>query len=385
LRYRPATWVVGVFLVLALLGGVALAVGLFQEPGRTWTYVFLVGQYLVGLGLGGLLLVALHYVTGARWSLAVRRVPEAMTAVLPLAAIFLVGVLFLRPTFYPWSEPASSGGHESPLHHLWLNRPFFLIRSLVYLALWLVFALLVVRNSRRQDIDTDPAPTSKNVRLSALFLVVFGITCWLASYDWLMSLEPQWASTIFGVYNFASLFLSGLAAATLVVICLRRRSPLQNVLSEDHLHDLGTLLFAFSSFWMYTWFCQYLLIWFVNIPEETSYLRQRWQGNWPTLMFLDIGLNWGVPFIVLLFRAAKRDPVVLGTVAIVVLAGRWVDLFVMVLPSQGNTVPVLGALEVGLLLGTIGLFGLAVLRGLSRASLVPLHEPVGLKEGHAAA
>jgi Ni/Fe-hydrogenase subunit HybB-like protein len=367
---------------MAFLGGLTLAVGLFRAPERTWINLLLVSYYLVGLGLGGLLLVALHYLTGARWILPLRRVPEAMTAVLPLAAAGLVAVLLGRPSLYPWSVPDSPHGSDSPLKHIWLNRPFFVMRALVYLALWLAFAVAVVRTSRRQDRDHDPAPTRKNIRLSAAFLVVFGVTCWLASYDWIMSLEPEWASTVFGVYNFAGLFLSGLAAVVLLVIWLWRQNPLQAVLNENHLHDLGTLLFAMSSFWMYTWFCQYLLIWYVNNPEETAYLRRRWQGSWPVWLFLDLALNWAIPFLVLLSRSAKRNPRVLGTVAALVLAGRWVDLFLMIFPSQVAEASMPGALDVGLLLGAAGLFGLAFFRGLSKASLVPIHEPIRIEERH---
>jgi hypothetical protein len=382
LGYRlpsPAVWF---FRLLAFLGGAALAAGLPQEPRRTGSYLLLVSYYLVGLGLAGLLLVALHYVTGARWSVPLRRVPEAMTAVLPVAVIGLAAVLLWQPSLYPWSTSGSPQSGHSPLQHLWLNRPFFLIRSVVYVALWLAFAAAIVHTSRRQDRDRDPAPTWRNIRLSAAFLVVFGVTCWLASYDWIMSLEPEWASTIFGVYNFAGLFLSGLAAVILLVLWLRRYSALRAVITEDHLHDLGTLLFSFSSFWMYTWFCQYLLIWYVNIPEETAYYQRRWQGNWAVLLILDVVLNWAIPFLVLLFRSAKRNALVLGAVAVVVLAGRWVDLFLMILPSQTNDVPFPGWIEAGLLLGTVGLFSLAVFGGLGKASLVPLHEPTGFNEGH---
>jgi hypothetical protein len=367
------------FWILAFLGGLTLVAGLFLEPRRTWIDLFLISNYMIGLGLAGLLLVAFHYITGARWSLPVRRVSEAMTAVLPFAAIGMAAVLIARPSLYSWTLPATLAGVGSPLQHFWLNRPFFLLRAAVYLGIWLTFAAAVVRNSRQQDTETDPAPTNRNIRLSALFLVAFGVTCWLASYDWIMSLDPKWASTVFGVYYFASLFLSGLAADVLLVIWLRRNSPLQAVIAVDHLHDLGTLLFGFSSFWMYAWFCQYMLIWYVNIPDETAYLRQRWQGTWPAVLFADLALNWGVPFLVLLFRSAKRNPWILGTVAVVVLAGRWIDLFVMVVPSQASVAPVPGLIEAGLILGTAGLFVLAVFRALNKASLVPLREPLCLE------
>jgi hypothetical protein len=350
-----------------------------------WVNILLVSNYLMGLGLGGLLLVALHYVSGARWSTPLRRIPEAMTWVLPLAAMGLAAVLLCRPSLYAWSVRESPSEYESPLKQLWLSRPFFLVRSAGYVVLWLAFAVAIVRNSRRQDANSDPTPTSKNIRLSAAFLVVFGVTCWLASYDWLMSLEPEWSSTIFGVYNFAGLFLSSLAVVVLLVIWLRRYGPLLAAINENHLHDLGTLLFGFSSFWMYTWFCQYMLIWYVNNPQETAYYRLRWRGAWPEIVLLDLVLNWGIPFVVLLFRKAKRSPLILGAVALVVLAGRWVDLFLMIVPSQRAEVPIPGLIELGLLLGTTGLFVLAVFRGLRKASLVPLHEPSSVGEGVCAA
>jgi hypothetical protein len=362
LAYRPPGWAIPLFGILTAVGGAALALGLLQAPRRTWIDLLLVGNYLVGLGLGGLLLVALHYVTGARWSLSLLPVLEAMTWILPLAAVTLLVVLVCRPDLYPWS--ATENPSASPLQRLWLNRPFFLARSALYLGIWLAFAIALVRNSPRQDRDRYPEATGRNVRLSAFFLVVFGVTCWLASSDWIMSLEPQWTSTIFGVYYFAGLFSSGIAAATLLAIWLERSGPLRGVFGEEHWHDLGTLLFAFSSFWMYTWFCQYLLIWYVNNPEETIYLRERWHGIWPAIMFLDIGLNWGIPFAVLLFRSAKRNPLVLGSIALVILAGRWVDLYLMVLPSQAKETPIPGYVELGLLAGAAGVFVLAVLRGL---------------------
>jgi hypothetical protein len=379
-RYRLPTSASLLLWALTLLGGIALAAGLVQAPERTWGLILVISNCLAGLGLGGLLLVALLYVTGARWSNPLRRVPEAMTVVLPLAALGLFAVLLFRPELYAWTGSDYPRGSESPLQRFWLNRTFFLIRAVAYFALWLAFAAAIVRNSHRQDMDPDPAPTANNVRLSAAFLVVFGVTCWLASYDWIMSLTPEWASTIFGVYNFAGLFVSGIAAVILLVICLRR-GPLRAVITEDHLHDLGTLLFSFSSFWMYVWFCQYMLIWYVNNPEETSYFRQRSHGNWPAWTILDLVLNWGFPFVVLLFRSIKRSPLILGTVAVGILAGRWVDLVLMILPSQKDAVPLLGAIDVGLLLGTGGLFALATFWGLGKAALVPLHEPIDLSEG----
>jgi hypothetical protein len=364
LTYRPTGRLLSLFAGLVVLGGCALVGGLVFDPQRTWAHLLLLSYYLIGIGLAGLLFVAFHYVTGARWSVPILRVPEAMTAVLPVAAVGIIAVLLCRPSLYSWSESAAGHQGESPLHRLWLNRPFFLGRALVYVVVWSAFAMAFLRRPRHRD-------AASSVPLSAAFLVVFGVTCWLASYDWIMSLEPAWASTIFGVYNFAGLFLSGLAALILLVIWLRRRGVFHDGVTQDHLHDLGTLLFSFSSFWMYTWFCQYMLIWYVNNPEETAYYQQRWQGTFPVYLFLNLALNWAIPFLVLLFRSAKRNPHVLAGVALLVLAGRWVDLYLMVLPSQKDVVATPGLLEAGLAVGMVGLFALAFFRSLGKATPVP--------------
>jgi hypothetical protein len=377
LAFHPPRWALGFLGGLAVVGGAALLAGLFAAPQSAWANVWLVSNYLVGLGLGGLVLVALFYVTGARWSVPLHRIPEALTAVLPLGGVGLLAVLLFQPSLFSGSPgPHAAGHHASPLHSFWAERPFFLLRALAYLSLWLAFAWAIVRNSRRQDQVGDPAPTARNVRLSAGFLVVFGVTCWLASSDWLMSLEPAWTSTVFGVYNFAGLFLSALAAVTLLALWLRRFSPLRAVLTEDHLHDLGKLVFAFSSFWMYIWFCQYLLIWYTNHPEETVYFWRRWEGPWPAFVLADLVLNWGVPFLVLLFREAKRRPAILAAVCLLILAGRWVDLFVIIAPSQGETLAAPGVLEAGVALGAAGIAGLAVLWCLGKAPLVPVYAAV---------
>jgi hypothetical protein len=232
-----------------------------------------------------------------------------------------------------------------------------------------------VRVSRRQDETGAAALTARNVRLSALFLVVFAVTCWLAGTDWIMSLEPHWSSTIFGVYNFAGIFLSALAAVCVVVIGLYWQGPFRNVLTRDHLQDLGTLLFAFSSFWMYIWFSQYLLIWYVNNPEETVYFWRRQQPGWQGLFLLNVVLNWGVPFVVLLFRPAKQTPGVLLAVAGSVLVGRWLDLHLMIVRPVAGAEPLPGVWGAGLFLGAAALAVLLIGRALGRVRLIPIKDP----------
>ncbi len=372
--FHPPRWISVALMILTALGIAVLGAGLYMDPQRIWANLLLVSIYLIGISVGSLVFLALLYVSGARWSVPLQRLPEALAAALPVGGVILAAVLLFHPSLYPWTaHEAAAEGHASPLRAFWLERPFFLLRALAYLAIWLAFALFIVRNSRLQDRTDDPAPTRRNFGLSAGFLVAFGITCWLSSYDWLMSLEPEWTSTIFGVYHFAGLFLSALAAVVLLTVCFRRVAPLQAFVTEDRLHDLGTLLFSFSSFWMYIWFCQYLVIWYTNHPEETAWFQRRMEGHWPVLLLIALALNWGIPFAVLLFRDTKRSPIILATVAVVVLAGRWVDLFVMIFPLQ-QPLAIPGWMEAGLMLGAVGIFGLGVLRALAGAPLVPVRE-----------
>lgn len=342
------------------LGTGALAIGLWQAPQQTWATLLLVNLYLLGLGLGGLAWLSLHYLTGARWSKSLKAIPQAISMVLPMAAMGLLAVLVCRPSLYVWTLDSFTAEPSSPLRRLWLNRPFFLARAMIYLGLWVAFAAAFLRISRRRGNASDIAVERRRVGLSAAFMVVFGITCWLSSLDWIMSLEPNLTSTIFSVYNFSGQFLSSLAAITLLIVGLGSRSDSTSLATESQLHDLGTLLFAFSSFWMYLWFCQYWLIWYVNNPEETAYFVRRSQGNWPLIGLLSLAFNWSIPFIVLLFRSAKRSPRMLGIVALVVLIGRWLDLTLMIFPSQGSAVPTFGIIDAGLLVGAAGIFLLAV-------------------------
>jgi hypothetical protein len=361
---------------LAVVGAIMAAAGAVVAPDRMWASWLLVAYYVLGLGLAGLCFVAIHYTAGASWSAAIRRVPEALAGTLPCAAVLLAVVFIARPQLYPWTSPSSFEASPALAFKLaWLHRPFFLFRAAAYSLIWILFAVAIRRASRRQDVDGDRRWTRANVRLSAAFLIVFGVTFTLASVDWVMSLEPSWYSTIFGVYNFAGLFLSGLAAIIVIALWLERTGPLRNVLTGDHRHDLGKLLFAFSVFWMYIWFSQYMLIWYTNVPEETSYFVRRVQGGWFVLFLANIVLNWLVPFVVLLRRDAKRQRRVLGLVAATLLVGRWLDIYLMIFPAVVGATPRIGVWELGLTAGGLGGFGLVLAWVLRSAPAVPLADP----------
>ena len=373
--FEPKARIIGRFQVLAGIGIVTLVAGLFFASQRTWLNLLLVGYYLVGLAVAGMVWIAIQYVSGAHWSTALRRVPEAMTGLLPFGALGVLSVLLLHPSTYPWTAGLHIDVEAPEFKLIWLSLPFFRVRAFVYLLGWLAFSWAMLRVSRQQDSDGDTSHTRRSAALAALFLLFFGVTFWLASFDWIMSLEPEWSSTIFGFYNFAGAFLSGLATLTLLLIWLRETSALRSVIRDEHLHDMGKLLFAFSTFWAYLWFSQYMLIWYANLPDETVYYMRRLHGLWQPLFLLNLFLNWVVPFFALLPRVNKQRAGILVRVSIVLLAGRWLDLYLMVMPPFSGGKPHVGIWELGLVAGLVGVFGLGFFAALRRAPLVPVGDP----------
>jgi hypothetical protein len=255
----------------------------------------------------------------------------------------------------------------------WLNVPFFIARSVGYVAIWSLFAWALRKNSIAQDRDGKLAHTRANVRWATVYLVVYGLTFAASSFDWLMSLDPHWFSTMWGVYNFAGSIVSALAVTLIVLILLKRGGALPD-LTAHHLHDLARLLFGFSCFWAYIWFSQYMLIWYANMPEETGWFAHRTTGGWEVLFWAIPTLLFAVPFFALLRRDAKRSEAVLLHVSVVVLVGRWIDLFVTIQPAVSET-PAVGLSEIGATILGVSVVALAIGASLRNASLVPLRDP----------
>jgi hypothetical protein len=370
-RYRPPQKLLRILSAVLALAVIACATGFVVAPDRTWANLLLVSFWLVCMGLAGSFFIALQYACGAGWAVSFRRIPEAMIAALPVGAIGVFAVFFAYPELYPWTH------HQEPgFRGEWLQLPFFLFRAGIYVVLWLVFSAVLVRNSRRQDEDGNLIHTRRNIRASVVYLVVFALTFWLASFDWVMSLEPEWASTIFGIYNFSGMFAGGLAAMIVLVLWLKRSAPLRDFITEEQLHDLGKLLFAFSTFWMYIFFSQYMLTWYANITEESLYYILRQNGVLGVLFIVNVVLNWGVPFLILLSSAAKRSPAILGSMALLILLGRWLDLYLMIVPPVTHGRVDLPWLELGMMSGGMALFGLAFLAWFRKVPQAPVRDPL---------
>jgi hypothetical protein len=294
-------------------------------------------------------------------------VAEGLVSTLPLGAVLVLLTLFGSGTLYEWTHAEAVAA--SPLlqgKSGWLDLPFFVGRAVIYLAVWLLFSRAFLRTSRRQDVTGGLAANRRSMVLSATFMPAFIITFSLASFDWLMSLQPEWYSTIFAVYNFAGSFVSGLAVIAITAIVLRRRGPLAGIVTGHHLHDLGKLILGFSSFWAYIWFSQYMLIWYGNLPEEVTYYEWRHSGAWAVLSAANLLANWVIPFLALLS---------LLRVCSLLLVGRWLDLYLMTQPVFEKHAPVLGIWEIAPVLGAAALFVLLLRRGLGAADLVPRGDP----------
>jgi len=355
--------------VLTLILGV-----LFSE--RIWPNVLLAAWYITGIGFSGIMFVAIHYVSNAGWGVAIRRIPEAMFAALPIGFLLMILVVLGAHHIYEWThldvvakDPILQG--KQP----WLNLPGFIIRIPIYFGLWFLFGKPILNHSRKQDEDGDASHSVKSMRWSAAFLYLGGIAFVIASFDWIMSVEPHWFSTIFGFYNFAGMFDAGLAFMIIVLIYLRRGGYLPE-LKNDHLHELGRYLFAFTTFWVYIWFSQHMLIWYANLPEETGYYLKRHFGSFGVLAVLNICLNWLIPFMILMFRKTKRSEKSLLLASFIVLAGHWTDLYMMIFPPLLDTdVPVFGLMEIGVVIGMIGVTMWVVLNKISKGNMIPVKAP----------
>ncbi len=370
---------------LTLIGLVAIIISFFTHVGdddakRVWANLLLNAVFFQGVAMASAFFQAATYVAYGGWHTAIKRIPEAISMFLPFTSGLLLLVLAVPMLVY---------GHH-PLYHwtdehvvnvdpillaktAYLNIPFFFSRFAFFVGILLLLTIFMRRNSLAEDINGGLQYYKNNLKWASLFLLFFAIYISVTSWDWLMSLDAHWYSTMFGWYSFASFWVTGIAVITLVVVYLKKNGYLE-VVNNNHLHDLGKLMFAFSIFWTYLVFCQFMLIWYANIPEETMYFRQRYD-HFMWLFYSIFILNFVTPFLVLMSRDAKRKVQILIIAACIIIFGHFMDFYLMVMPGTIGTDAGFGLVEIAVPIFYIGLFIYVVSVNLSKANLVPKHHP----------
>ncbi|OGR13790.1 MAG: hypothetical protein A2341_27465 [Deltaproteobacteria bacterium RIFOXYB12_FULL_58_9] len=368
-------------LIAVLIGAGAFFWALRSGHETTAWSAYLIGAfYALGLGVFGIMWMSILYLAKGVWSVSMRRIPEAMAGWLLPGCILVVLVAVGGHHLYHWTDAAAVAIDELLQHkEPFLNATTFNVLMTVSFIVWLAFAFLMLRNSRKQDVSGRASLSHANIRLSAMFVVLFAITFSIVSYYLLMSLEAHWFSTIYVVLTFTDLLQTGTAFVAVVVSVLIIRGRLLDFVNENHLHSLVKMMFATTGFWAYIYFCQFLLIWYTNIPEETAHFVARWENGWlPYLIALPI-LKFVVPFIVLIPREAKRKPLRVLPVAVLILFAQFWELFVLVSPATGHGGHMTHGhapwIELAVTGGFIGLFVLVFVWSLGRNNAVPIKDP----------
>jgi len=371
--HSPAERIAARAAQLGLLGCIAGAIFATRALLHSWL-VAVAFAFVVTLGM--LFFVLLHHLVDAGWSTLPRRWAEHGLAAFPVLAVLFVPVVVGLDLLYPWAAhgdaPDHLLGHKQPF----LNPGFFVIRSAIYVVVWIGISRWFRKRSFGQDDSADPRASLAMRRMAAPALLLYAITVTFAAFDWLMSVDYAWFSTIFGVYVWSHGVLGAMAVLALLAVGFRQGS-LRDLLPGDRVHDLGKYVFAFSIWWAYIALSQYLLIWYANIPEETGWLMARWSGNWRVVTVALVAAQFVVPFVVLMGASGKRRPGVLRAVCSIVLAGCWLGMNWIVMPAlhPEGIGPLQVVWDLAALLCVAGTAAWAIARSMGRAAIVPRHDP----------
>jgi hypothetical protein len=363
-------------LIAGAIGGLISLVGWWIDPRQFFQSYLMAYMFVLGITLGCLALGMVHQLSGGAWGVVIRRPIGAASRVLPVLTVLFLPIIFGMHDLYEWTH-AEVVAADKVLQHkqLYLNTPFFLVRAAVYFLVWNTLSFFLNAWSLEQDRTGDPLIARRMQLLSAVGLLGYGATVTFASFDWLMSLEPHWFSTIYGVLIMGGQGLSAMAFLIIAAGWLSRRPPLQSIIVPAHFHDLGNLMLAFVMLWAYFSFSQYLIIWSGNLPEEIAWYLHRLQTGWRLVALMLVVFHFVAPFALLLSRAVKRHGQTIVKVAFGILAARLVDLHWLIAPEfhrDGISVSWLD-IVVPVSLSTIWL-GCFVWQLRGRA-LLPVHDP----------
>ncbi|PVX45405.1 quinol:cytochrome c oxidoreductase quinone-binding subunit 2 [Flavobacterium sp. 103] len=351
---------------------------LHQLENKPWSALYVACIFFMLLSLGTLVFYGIQQVAQAGWSPVLFRVMQGITAYLPVGSvIFFIFLILCGLHFnhlFIWLDPEVVA-HDKIIANKsgYLNFPFWIVRAAIFLAGWNAYRYFSRKNCLAQDESDDNSFYKKNFNISAMFLVFFIVSESIMSWDWIMSLDPHWSSTLFGWYVFASFFVSGITMIAMVTIYLKSRGYLENV-NTSHIHDLAKFMFGISVFWTYLWFSQFMLIWYANIPEEITYFVMRIQVyNLP--FFGAVVMNFLFPVLILINTDFKRITWILVMAGIVILLGHYIDFFNMIMPGTVGGSWFIGVSEIASVLFFLGLFIFVVFSALTKAPLLPKRNP----------
>lgn len=355
---------------------------------RLWANLLIDNFYFLAISLFGVFFIALQYASRSGWWVVVKRVAEAMSTFLIIPGIIMIVVFLVggHQLYHHWIEhgltdPAAPNYDEVIAGKSgYLNTPFFLIRMLIYIAGWVGAGYLFRKYSKLEDETGDIKYYKKSFTTAAVFLPFFAVTSVMAAWDWIMSIDAHWYSTMYGWYIFGGLWVCGIAMMLLLTVHLKSKGYLPMV-NENHFHELGRMLFATSFLWTYLWFCQFMLIWYSNIPEEVAYYQARFH-DYKVPFFGMLLFNFFAPMLILISRDSKRSLAYISTIAVLVLIGHWINTFVLIMPGTVGAHWHIGLLEIGFYLVYLGLFLFVVRKSLEKARAVVANDPFLVESEH---
>jgi hypothetical protein len=359
---------------LMSLGVIALVYGFLTDTHRTWANLLMDNYYFLSLVLGAAFFFSLQYITQSGWSAMFRRIPEAMMAYIPYAAVIMLVMYFGLHDIYHWSHPDLVAKDELLAHKApFLNVPFFMIRLVIFFGSWILLTRYLRKLSLQEDALGSPEIFERLEFWSKIFIFVLALTFSLASFDWIMSINAHWYSAIFAFKNFGAAFYHGTSLIGLIAIILHKKGYFKDM-NEYHLLDFSRYMFILSIIWGYLYFAQFMLIWYGNIPDETIYYVKRWDNGWVIFIFINFALNWFIPFIGLLPQKLDKNINFVYFICILLLVGLYTDIYEQVMPEFIKS-PSLGIIEIGVFAGLAGLFLFTIGKALTKVPLIAKNHP----------
>jgi hypothetical protein len=361
-------------LAIGILFSAIMSFGFNTDPHHAYYSYLVAFIFFLGMSLSAMFLVMIQHLARAGWGILVRRIPELLMKNLPLMALLFLPILFGMEHIFHWLDPSMAGDHLIQLKSAFLNKPFFIIRAIVYFLVWIITSRYFFRLSVQQDYVGGEDNTRKMQQRAALGILLFALTYTFASFDWVMSLEPHWFSTIFGIYIFANSTLAVLCLTSLLYMLLRRNGFLREIVTVEHYHDIGRLIYGFIIFWTYITFSQFFLIWYANIPEETSWYLPRFQNGWEIVAIILVFGHFLIPLFGFMSRHVKRNLTSHAFMVGMILLMCLLDTYFVIMPTASPHFH-LTLWDISAVIAIGSLFFSVFFTNIGKYSLIPAKDP----------